>query len=219
MPAADHADRRLRRKYASPMREAAAAATQARIYEAAARLYAERGYLATTVADIAREADTSVPRVSLAGSKASLLIAAYCLRAGGDPQARTISDANVVTRIQSLPVDEALRSYTEWLFDFHEATAGLRIALREAAPGDPDVAGLLVRIGRQGFEECREAMTWARSQGLLHGDVDLDDRAHAWMALGSPESWSHLVGAGGWDKGKYSAWLLRTFPAAVFGPA
>ena len=45
-----------RRPYHSPKRQAQAAQTQARMLQAGAELFAERGYVGTTVADVARRA-------------------------------------------------------------------------------------------------------------------------------------------------------------------
>lgn len=215
MPGRSGGDR-PRRRYNSPTREATAAATQARIFEAAADLFAERGYLATTVSDIAKRAKTSIPRVHLLGSKASLLVSAYCLRMGGDPVAQTASDTSFTADIFELATDEALQFYVDWLYDVHVRTASLWVALRDAAAREPEAARLVKHLDDANFDECVAAMHWAADRGLLHGDIDITERAQVWMMLGSADNWTFFVRSCGWTKERYGAWLLRTFPATVF---
>ncbi|MGV3713328.1 TetR family transcriptional regulator, partial [Pseudolysinimonas sp.] len=64
------------RDYHSPRRQAEAAATRARIVEAAGRLFVAHGYVATPIKAIAEAAGVSVPTVHLNGPKHALLIAA-----------------------------------------------------------------------------------------------------------------------------------------------
>src|SRR3954469_18835478 len=79
-----------RRRYESPRRREQAAATRRQILEAAERLFAERGYAATTMAAIAGEAGVAVKTVYLAfETKAGLLRARWHLpRGGGRPDVR-----------------------------------------------------------------------------------------------------------------------------------
>jgi len=72
------------RKYESPRRLEQANATRAAIIDAAARLFAERGYGATTMAAIAAEARVSAKSVYALGDKAQLLILALDRAIAGD---------------------------------------------------------------------------------------------------------------------------------------
>ena len=72
------------RKYESPRRLERANATRAAIIDAAARLFAERGYGATTMAAIAAEARVSAKSVYALGDKAQLLILALDRAIAGD---------------------------------------------------------------------------------------------------------------------------------------
>ena len=69
--------RKPRRSYASPLRAAQAAQTRQRILDSAVRLFAEGGYSATTLPDIAAEAEVSVETIQAHGPKRALLLAAF----------------------------------------------------------------------------------------------------------------------------------------------
>src|SRR4051812_15783241 len=70
--------RDVRRSYASPLRTAQAAATRRAIIDAAASLFIERGYVATSIDAIAESAEVGRATVfASVGGKKDLLKAAY----------------------------------------------------------------------------------------------------------------------------------------------
>src|SRR5258708_38337046 len=82
--------RRVRRPYASPLRRERAEATRLAIVAAAGRLFAERGYAAPSIEEIAAAAAVSRATVfSSVGGKPELLTAAYRLAVRGPANANT----------------------------------------------------------------------------------------------------------------------------------
>ena len=82
-----------RRPYRSPKRQAQAAQTRARMLQAAAELFAERGYVRTTVADVARQAGVSEPNVyAVFTDKPGLLAAAIQQAVRGEEPAVPLRD-------------------------------------------------------------------------------------------------------------------------------
>ena len=76
-----------KRSYDSPRRRAMAADTRVVVLEAAARLFAERGWSGTSVRDVAREAGVSVETVyASVGSKTKLLTRAIEVGVVGDDE-------------------------------------------------------------------------------------------------------------------------------------
>ena len=76
-----------RRKYRSPLRQAQARRTQARILEAATQAFRTHGYTGTTVAAVAEAAGVSVAAVELAfPTKPDLLKAAIDVAIAGDDE-------------------------------------------------------------------------------------------------------------------------------------
>jgi AcrR family transcriptional regulator len=80
-------DVKRRRRYESPRRREQAAATRQAILEAAERLFSERGYIGTSVAEIAAEARVAVKTVyAVFGTKVEVLRALWNLRMRGDEE-------------------------------------------------------------------------------------------------------------------------------------
>src|SRR5258705_13495189 len=82
--------RRVKRSYDSPLRREGAEATRLAIVAAAGRLFAERGYAATSIEDIAAAAAVGRATVfSSVGGKPELLREAYRLAVRGPANANT----------------------------------------------------------------------------------------------------------------------------------
>src|SRR5260370_27684449 len=82
--------RRVKRYYDGPLRRERAEATRLAIAAAAGRLFAERGYAATSIEEIAAAAAVSRATVfSSVGGKPELLTAAYRLAVRGPANANT----------------------------------------------------------------------------------------------------------------------------------
>lgn len=207
---------RPRRKYVSPVREAALAATHRRIVDAAAELFGRDGYRATTLAAIAGAAGVSVPRVNLSGSKPALLVEAYELRAGGSSELRPISREPEMAAIMALPTEEAFAAYAAWLPRTHARSAGLWFALREAASTDPEARTAFEETEARNLTSCRDAVAFARSRDLLTGDTPDEDRARIWNLLTRADTFQLLVGDAGWSHERFAAWVLRALRAQVF---
>jgi AcrR family transcriptional regulator len=85
--------------YHSPRRAEQAAATRTAIIEAAARLFAERGYAATTMAAIAQEARVAVKSVYTLADKARLMLLAVDRAIAGDDEPVAMADRPRVREI------------------------------------------------------------------------------------------------------------------------
>ncbi|MDT9592263.1 helix-turn-helix domain-containing protein [Nocardioides zeae] len=209
-------EERPKRRYVSPTREAALAATHRRIIEAAAELFARDGYRSTTLAAIAEKAGVSVPRVNLSGSKPALLVEAYEERAGGSGARVPVTEQSVLQQIMALDTEEALDAYVEWLAEAHAGSIGLWQALSEAATSDEDAATELTAALRRNDEAARAGVAWADSRGLLQGDVSHEERAQVWALLGSAETYGRLAKEYGWSHERYAAWVRRSLVVLVF---
>ncbi|WP_448231583.1 TetR/AcrR family transcriptional regulator [Microbacterium lacticum] len=101
------------RPYRSALRSAQAAQTRHRVLDAAARLFATRGYHATTFAAIAAEAGVSAETVKAGGSKSALLIAAFEMRFAGTESAPSLTDTEAGAGLMDLPDDLVLDAIVE----------------------------------------------------------------------------------------------------------
>lgn len=209
---------RAKRRYNSPTRDAALAATHTRIIDAATTLFAENGYRGTTLAAIATSAGVSVPRVNLSGAKPALLVEAYERLATGSTELRPVTDEPEAQRIMSLPTEEALVAYASWLYGVHSRSAALWFALRDAAVTDPEAAEALQGVRSRDREAARKAVEWAGSRGLLTGTLSNEERADAWDLLSNAETFRSLAVERGWSAQTYGAWVIRALRALVFAP-
>lgn len=210
---------RQKRRYNSPSRDAALAATHTRIIDAATALFAERGYRGTTLAAIAESAGVSVPRVNLSGAKPELLVEAYERLATGSTELRPVTEEPEALRIMALPTPEALVAYADWLYDVHERSAALLFALRDAAITDPAAAEALRGVRDRDQQASRDAVAWVRGRGVLLGDTDDVERADVWDVISNAETFHILVVERGWAKPTYTAWVIRALHSLVFAPA
>lgn len=211
-----------RRRYHSPVREAAARATHQAIVDAAGRMFAKGGYHKTPLSEIAREAGVSVQRVHLAGSKASLLVSAYRQSIGTEPrnpdEDAAASGIASIASLMELPGDEALEAYGHWAVANHRRSAGLWFALRGAADSDPEVAVVIKDVRAENTGLYRGAIAWAAGVGLTTApEPTWSHRADTWSVLGSAESWRHLVLESGWDVDEYRTWLVDGVRRLVLG--
>ncbi|KTS14230.1 hypothetical protein RSA3_00915 [Microbacterium testaceum] len=198
------------RRYASPLRKAEAARTRAAILDAAAALFSRDGYAATTMKGIAVEAGVSVQSVHLAGSKSTLLVAAF---------ERTFSGAGVldspaqppliIAALERLEVDEAISVWLDGIARAHERSAGLARAMAIAAETDAVAAAALAAFDARRHGDIRVASTWLVERGLLPAE-DADEVADELSYLVGPETYAFLVTRSGWAPSRYRAWLERT---------
>ncbi len=205
------------RSYSSPRREAEAAETRTRIIDAAARLFARDGYVATPMRAIAVEAEISVQTVNLAGPKSSLLLAAFERTFAGDEGQQSLSERPMMAEIISTPdVGEALGKYVAFLASANERAAGIWRAFVAAADADE-----VVRTAAADLEKRRRADMMLASQFLLsRGLIALDAMqrtADIFGFLTAPESYLYFVEDSGWSRAEYETWLRSAIMLLVAG--
>ena len=195
------------RTYSSPLREESSAHTRRRILQAATTLFARDGYQGTTMAAIAKEAGVSVQSVHLAGPKSALLMSGFELALAGDEGTHPLHERPAVAAIMSLPPAEALPAYVRFLAEANARTAGIDRALYVAAETDDAVAELVADLNTRRHADIRMAITWCEQHGLLHGDVDPEERTEVLTHLVSPETYRFFARERGWDDEQYRRWL------------
>lgn len=198
-------DARRRRQRAEQEREA----TRRRVVEAARRLFLERGYAATTMADIARTAGVALQSVySSADSKAELLHLVADVTVAGDdqdvmllerPRFRAIADESSPQRQIELIATEIVETM--------ERLAPLWIAYREAAAVDAKAAANLAAAHRRRLDTFRGFIRMVPEHRLRRSH---DDSADAAWAIGSVDVFLLMRTVLEWDADRYATWLHRT---------
>jgi AcrR family transcriptional regulator len=185
--------------------------TRREILEVARRLFAERGYVATSVTDIAEEAGVAVQTIyARLGSKRGMLMGLIDLideEAGVDELVAAISSAQ--TPAQTLRADVRLTRA------FQERCGDIIGALFAAAAAEPDLASAVAEGQRRHREGAHVAVERVAELGGLRDDVT-PERAAALIALSTThEAWRELVEAHSlsWDEAE--AWLADALGRAL----
>src|SRR5215211_3659391 len=137
-----------RRSYHSPRRRQQAAATRQGILEAAERLFAARGYPATTMEQVADEAGVALKTVYVAfATKSGLLRALWDLRLKGDQEETGVAERSWYREVVEEPDPQRqLRLNARNSRAVKARIAGVLKVIRDAAPVDPDIEALWERI-------------------------------------------------------------------------
>jgi AcrR family transcriptional regulator len=193
-----------RRPYRSPRRVEQAAQTRAAVLAAAASLFAERGWAATGMRDVAREAGVSVETVYAGfGSKADLLMAAIDVGVVGDVDPRPLAERPEFAALAAGRRADRIAAAARLVTDINRRTGGLHVALRQGSAGEPELAARL----REG--ERRRRTNVAQAAALILGrPIDEADAEALWAVLGV-EVYHLLTDVSGWSDAQYEQWVRR----------
>lgn len=201
-----------KRGYHSPARTAAAQETRRRILEAARRLFAARGYGATTLAVIAADAGVAVATVrQIFGGKAGLVRAQLDRidEAGGVPELRA-----VLSNPASTPRDAcvALARFLRKLYN----EVGPLMAAVGAAGGADEQLRAIAEGGAQRHRRGIVALTaqWAQS-GVLRSGLEAEQAAAIVAAIASYDTHRNLRQDWGWTSAQYETWVAEALESLV----
>jgi AcrR family transcriptional regulator len=195
-------DARRRRERAQEER----LATRRRVVDAARDLFLSRGYVATTMADIAREAGVALQSVYTAGqSKADLLHLITDLAVAGDDQEVMLVDRPEVTAIAAASNPERqVQLLASLIATTMERLAPVWVVYREAAAVDPKAASNLIAAHRRRRESFGAMIRMVPEQRLRH---PYERSADTTWAIGSIDVFLLLRTVLDWDADQYAEWL------------
>ena len=202
----------VKRDYRSGLRTAQAEQTRRSIVSAAARLFVDDGYGATTIDAVAESAGVSRKTVFTAvGGKVDLLKTALDWAVAGDDQPVTVADRPEVREL--LAMDDPVALLTAWagvMVAIDVRVAGLFRVLEIAADGDAAAHLLLDEYRRQRLVGARAVVKRLGGlQALTEGMSRAEAADVAWLAT-DPVLYDRLVRIRGWSVGKFEDWLART---------
>ena len=191
--------------------------TRRRVVEAARELFLERGYVATTMADIARVAGVALQSVYTAGqSKADLLHLVTDVAVAGDSQEIMLVERPVYAAIAAEPDrSRQIEMFATLIATTMERLAPVWVTYREAAAVDPKAAANLVAAHRRRHETFRTLVRMIPEQHLRN---DHDRSADTAWAIGSIDVFLLLRRVLEWEPGQYAEWLRGTLMDQLVAP-
>jgi AcrR family transcriptional regulator len=200
----------------SPVRDEQARQVRRRVLAAAQRLFLEQGFAATSMQQVADDADVTRQTVHSIGSKAELFKLVRDRLIAGDDDPVPMSereDHAAFTRAGNAA--DALTAYAVAGAAVNRRYARISGRLREAASTEPGLAALWSTAEQQRLYGARMVASIVANFAPLRPGVTEDRAAEAIWALTGPEHYERLVRDRGWTHEEYIDWLRRSFAAAL----
>lgn len=203
------------RAYRSEHRQRQAEETRRRILASARRLFTEKGYAATSVADLAAEAGVSVPTVyASVGNKRELArsLVEFVNAEGG------VYDNDARQRRATTPT-ELVRLNMHLVRELNEKCGDIMRAVRSAAHNEPDLVPV-VQAG-DGYHRDGEYAMAARlaEMGALRAGMDVERAGAIVTVLASSATIDQLVLEHGWSYDAVETWLVDTLCDLLLDPS
>jgi AcrR family transcriptional regulator len=196
----------------------AAEETQRAIVEAAAELFLEHGYRATSVGRIAAKAGVVVQTIyNSIGSKRDVLSRVLDFAAAGDRAPVPVPQFMREQSERELDPRRVIGGLVEFWRGALPRTAPVFRVIREAAAVDPEAAALERTRAEQRRRNYEQAARLLAERGALRKGLTVEEAAAAIFAVGHPETYRALVLDGDWDDDRWAAWADATLQAALFG--
>ena len=198
----------------SPLRRAHAAATRARIVEAAALVFAARGFERARIEDIAKEAGVAYPTVYKAfGNKPALLSAAVTRAMTGGAEDAIESQAWFQEQLEAPDAETQLRLVARNARRLYDRAGRLLETVRLAAAVDENIATLWQAINDDRVKRAQTTAKRLATKTRLRASVAATARS-LW-ALTLPEIYVLQVHHGNLNADQYERWLADLLLGAI----
>jgi TetR/AcrR family transcriptional regulator, regulator of autoinduction and epiphytic fitness len=208
------------RTEAGRRREERARHRRQRVVDTALRLFLERGYVATTIEAIAREAAVAPATVYQAfGTKQAILARVLDQAITGDAEPATLLDREWVKQA-ARPADprQRLALIVRHTSQVAARTAPIKEVMRDAAASDPAVRQLLHEDDRRRYLTQRALVDQVIGGGSLREGCDLDHAVATFFATVNSHSYQLLAGQLGWSPVDWQRWLTDVLGRELLGP-
>src|SRR6266576_2415371 len=197
------------RRYDSPARRAKAQETEAKILDAAAALFAERGYVATSLAAVAERAGVNARTVyKVFGSKVRLLSRFVDVAIVGDQEAVPVAERSwAEAAFNARTGRERVSAYAAAIRRvMSSAGPAFRVAAQAAAT-DVDAAALWAGGQRLRLEDSTAFVAALHDARLLRrGSSRREAVATVWL-ITAPETFTQLNDGLDWTLEQYERWI------------
>ena len=202
-----------KRRYHSPQRQQQAQLTRQKLLDAARRLFAAHGYAATTLPDIAREAQVAAPTVTAVfGTKARLLTDLINLVVRGDSESPPLAQRSWWQAMLSEPDPRRqLALHATNARHIHERSADVATIVGGAATADPEIGAILRQLATRRHEDARMVAQSLDQKGALAAGMTVERATDVLWALCSHDIYRMLVIDRSWPPEEYERWLASSF--------
>ncbi len=207
----------VRRRYDVTLRQEQARARRRDTLAAAQQLFQDRGYSATTIADVARAAGVSAESVYKSfGGKAALLKEVFDVVMAGDDEPVAVAERAGAQAIRAEPdVRRKLLSYADQATVRANRSAPIQLVIRNGASSDPDLQRLWAQLTDQRLVGMTMLANHLADTGGLRVGPD-EARDVLWTCI-SIEVYDLLVLQRHWSLAAFTDWLGRTLIASLVG--
>jgi AcrR family transcriptional regulator len=202
-----------------PPRRARAQATQWRIVKAAFALFCERGYVGTTMAQIAEAAGVAVQTVYFTfHTKAAVLSRAYDFAVMGEGEPHVPWEQPWYTEmVAAADVAEALRHLVSGVGDITRRLTPLYVVASGSAAGDPEVAAVVDRHERWRIDGYRDMVEVLTAKAPLRAELTPERANDLLLLYVGMDVYHALVEVVGWSHDEWVAWTRSTLADQLFG--
>lgn len=210
-------ERRVKRRYESPARAAAAQATRGKIRAAAAELFVRSGYEATSMKAVAAAAGVSERTVFVAfASKAALLSECIRVAVRGDDDPVPLMSRAPSRAVLEAPPERMLGLLADSCAQVLERTARLLAVGESVGSDDPLLAEARERGHAAQRADMFETAKVMKRAGVIRRGLSAERAADVMYALAASESvYLRLVDQRGWSTADYARTLERALTGAV----
>jgi AcrR family transcriptional regulator len=199
-------------------REQRARRTRDRIVQAATRLFLERGYVATTVDAIAREAGVAAATVYQAfGTKQAILAAGLDFTIAGDAEPVAVLEREWVRALRG-ESDRVrrLRLVIQNTTEIAARTAPIKAVMRDAAAVEPSIRDL-IHQDHQGRYKTQQALVEVIvGESAGHSGSRGPSAVDTFFTLVNSDTFRLFVGHLGWTIQQWREWLFQLLSHELF---
>jgi TetR/AcrR family transcriptional regulator, regulator of autoinduction and epiphytic fitness len=198
-------------------RERRAQATRQRILAAAEALFVRDGYVSTTMAAVADEADVAVQTVyAVFGTKRAILAELLAIRTVGDEETTPLTrraqwqamEDEADPRRQLVLFAAIATSIGERMADLYEVMSG-------AAGSDPEIAATYDGQQQLRYRDQRRLARALARAGALRSGLSESRATDILWAIANPRTYHSLARSRGWTQEEYQRWLGELLVSAL----
>jgi AcrR family transcriptional regulator len=205
------------RSYNSPVRREQATRTRQRILDAAAELFTDRGYGATSVRAVAEAAQVAPDTVyATFGSKARLLTALIDIRLAPGGESSILERPQVQVMRHERDPRRFLHLFARDYATMAERVRPVSEVLRTAKAVQPEMAAVRDEIEGYRFQYMQTVVAWLAERTRLR--IPIPRATQVVWALASPDVGRMLCDVQGWTTDEYADWLAHTLTATLLTP-